>query len=141
MACPLVPVGPISKRGASFSPGDHATTFGGQPMATSAARRTLELMLEMDAPAVAAKKSDFLVETVMNIDGVVGTRGLGLLMAVELDQGIDAKAVASTCLKNGLVLNGVTATALRLTPPINISDELIAEGAGILAAAILEVRS
>ncbi len=129
------------KAAASFSPGDHATTFGGQPMATSAARRTLELMIEMDAPAVAAKKAELFVETVLKIDGVVGTRGLGLLMAVELAEGIDAKAVAAACLANGLVLNGVTESALRLTPPITISEELIAEGAGILAASIAEGHS
>ncbi len=126
---------------ASFKPGDHATTFGGQPMATSAARKTLELMLEMDAPALAAEKARTLVNAVMELDGVASTRGLGLLMAVELEPGIDAKAVAATCLRNGLVLNAVTPTALRLTPPITISDELIAEGIDILAASIAEVRS
>jgi predicted acetylornithine/succinylornithine family transaminase len=126
---------------ASFEPGDHATTFGGQPLATSAARKTLELMLEMDAPALAARKAETLVEAVMRLDGVVGTRGLGLLMAVELEPGVDAKAVAATCLQNGLVLNAVTPTALRLTPPITIPDELIAEGTEILAASIAEVRS
>ncbi|MFW2381004.1 MAG: aspartate aminotransferase family protein [Acidimicrobiales bacterium] len=126
---------------ASFKPGDHASTFGGQPMATSAARRTLELMMEMDAPAVAAQKATEIVTAVTALDGVRSTRGLGLLMAVELEPGIDAKAVATTCLRNGLVLNAVTPTALRLTPPITIPDDLIAEGTEILAASISEVQA
>ncbi|NNE95390.1 MAG: aminotransferase class III-fold pyridoxal phosphate-dependent enzyme [Acidimicrobiales bacterium] len=126
---------------AAFKPGDHATTFGGQPMATSAARRTLELMLDMDAPAVASRAATRLIDAVVGIDGVSTTRGLGLLMAVELEPGIDAKEVATTCLRNGLVLNAVTATALRLTPPITISDALIDEGVEILARSIAEVRS
>ncbi len=126
---------------AAFKPGDHATTFGGQPMATSAARRTLELMLDMDAPAVASRAATRLIDAVVGIDGVSTTRGLGLLMAVELEPGIDAKEVATTCLRNGLVLNAVTATALRLTPPITIPDALIDEGVEILARSIAEVRS
>lgn len=125
---------------ASFEPGDHASTFGGQPMATSAARKTLELMMSMNAPLVATQKADLFVDAMTSLDGVHSTRGLGLLMAVELEAGIDAKAVAATCLRNGLVLNAVTPTALRLTPPITIPDDLIAEGTEILASCIAEVR-
>ncbi len=125
---------------ASFKRGDHATTFGGQPMATAAARATLETMIEIDAPTMAAAKAAKIVEAVMSIDGVVATRGLGLLMAVELAEGIESAAVAVECLKQGLILNAVTPTALRLTPPIVIPEELIIEGAAILAAAIATVR-
>lgn len=124
----------------AFHPGDHATTFGGQPMATSAARATLDTMLAIDAPTVAAAAAAELTEAVMAIDGVVGTRGLGLLMAVELE-GADARIVAARCLEAGLVLNGVTPTALRLTPAITISPEVIAEGAAILAEVIADVRA
>ncbi len=126
---------------ASFKRGDHATTFGGQPIATSAARATLETMIAIDAPAMAADKAEKLVAAVTAIDGVVSTRGLGLLMAVELAEGIDAAAVAAECLNQGLVLNAVTGTALRLTPPITIPDELIEEGAQILARVIETVKA
>ena len=89
---------------------------------------------------MAAAKAAKIVEAVMSIDGVVATRGLGLLMAVELAEGIESAAVAVECLKQGLILNAVTPTALRLTPPIVIPEELIIEGAAILAAAIATVR-
>ncbi len=124
----------------AFKAGDHATTFGGQPMATSAARATLETMEAIDAPAMAAEKAAEFETALMAIDGVVSTRGLGLLMAVELD-GVDARAVAARCLTEGLVLNGVTDTAIRLTPAITIPSEVIAEGAEILARVIAAVRS
>ncbi len=126
---------------ASFSPGDHASTFGGQLIATAAARATLETMLEIRAPSMATAKAATLTNSLLAIDGLNTTRGLGLLMAVELDEGIDAPAVAARCLQRGLVLNAVTATALRLTPPLNIPDDLIAEGIEILAHAIGEERS
>ena len=123
----------------AFTGGDHATTFGGQPMATSAARATLETMLAIDAPAMAAAKAAELSEALLAIDGVESTRGLGLLMAAEL-VGVNARTVAARCLQEGLVLNGVTDTALRMTPAITIDSAAITEGAEILARVIADVR-
>ncbi len=127
---------------AAFRPGDHATTYGGQPLATAAARATLETMRAIDAPRLAADKAVVFADVLAEIDGVVRTRGLGLLMAVELDPSLDAKAIAVECLRRGLVLNAVTPTALRITPPLTIEPELIAEGAEVLAKVIAgsEVR-
>ncbi len=124
---------------AAFSPGDHATTFGGQPMATSAARATLETMLAIDAPTMAAEKTELFKTALLAIDGVDSIRGLGLLMAAEL-VGVDARKVAARCLQEGLVLNGVTDTALRMTPAITIDASVIEEGAQILAGVIAAVR-
>ena len=64
--------------------------------------------------------------------GVANVRGTGLLIAAELNPGIDAKAVADECLVQGLVLNAVTPTALRLAPPLLVSDAEIDEAVGIL---------
>lgn len=122
-----------------FEPGDHATTYGGGPLATAAARATLDTMIEMDAPAVALEASTKLTDALLGIPDVTSTRGLGLLLAAELE-GVDARLVASKCLEQGLVLNAVTPTALRLTPPIIIDDNQISEGAEILSAAIKAVK-
>ncbi len=124
---------------ASFRPGDHATTFGGQPFATSAARAVLRVMEAMDAPATAQRMSDELIAKLEEVDGVVAVRGIGLLLAAQLDDGIDSKAVVTLCLENGLVLNAVTPTAIRFAPPITVSSEEIDEGLAILAGAIAEV--
>ncbi len=123
---------------AAFEPGDHATTYGGGPLATSAARATLETMIAIDAPTMAKTAGNKLSEALLGLDVVSETRGLGLLLAAELID-TDAKAVAATCLEMGLVLNAVTSTALRLTPPIVITDDQIAEGIQILQAAIVAV--
>ncbi|MEM7275859.1 MAG: acetylornithine/succinylornithine family transaminase [Actinomycetota bacterium] len=116
---------------AAFTPGDHATTYGGQPLATSAARAVLETMEAIDAPALAARAGDRLRQAMLAVDGVVDVRGLGLLLAVELD-GFDARAVAADCLAEGLVVNGVTPTAVRLAPPLIIEDGHIAEAVSLL---------
>ena len=117
----------------AFQPGDHATTYGGQPLATAAAAAVLATMQAIDAPGLAAKRGAELTHAVSAVPGVANVRGLGLLLAVELADGIDAKAVALECLDSGLVVNAVTPTALRLAPPLTISEAEVDEAVGILA--------
>ncbi len=120
---------------ASFSPGDHATTFGGQPLATAAARAVLSTMKAIDAPERARSMGAAISEALVKLPRVTECRGLGLLLAVELD-GVDAKLVAAECLKNGLVVNAVTPTAIRLAPPLTIEESHIAEAVNKLAGCI-----
>jgi acetylornithine/N-succinyldiaminopimelate aminotransferase len=116
----------------AFQPGDHATTFGGQPLATAAARAVLAVMEAEDIPARAARAGARLTDSLRGLPGVSAVRGLGLLLAAELtDQGT-AKAVAADALSAGLVLNPVTDSALRLAPPLNVSDAEIDEAVAIL---------
>ena len=117
---------------ASFSAGDHATTYGGQPFATSAARAVLETMEAIDAPALAARAGAKITDAMMALPQVTNVRGLGMLLAVELE-GVNAQAVAADCLAEGLVVNGVTPTAIRLAPPLIIEDAHIAEAVALLA--------
>ena len=133
-----VPIGACWARAdvaAAFAPGDHATTFGGQPLAARAALATLTVMEREQVPARAARAGTRLAESLQKVDGVAEVRGAGLLVAAELVPGLDAKAVAQRCLDAGLVLNAVTATALRLAPQLLVTDAEIEEAAAIIAAA------
>jgi acetylornithine/N-succinyldiaminopimelate aminotransferase len=135
-----VPIGACWARdevAAAFVPGDHASTFGGQPLAASAARATLSVMEEIDAPALAKSRGEYLEKRLLSLDGVNEVRGLGLLLAAELSQG-NAGDVADRCLRHGLVLNAVTSTALRLEPPLIISEEEIDEGVAVLGRVLAE---
>jgi len=130
-----VPIGACWARAelaSAFSPGDHATTFGGQPLATSAARAVLATMEAEDLPTAAAARGEDLAGALQSLDRVADVRGLGLLLAAELD-GVDARDAAARALESGLVVNGVTATALRLAPPLNVSEGEIDEAVEILA--------
>lgn len=134
-----VPIGACWARAdvaAAFRPGDHATTFGGQPLAAAAALATLTVMEELDVPARAAAAGAALTAALEATPGVAGVRGLGLLIAAELEPGIAAKPVADACLAAGLVVNAVTGTALRLAPPLLVTDAEIAEAVAILAAVL-----
>ena len=133
-----VPIGACwAKRevAAAFEPGDHATTYGGQPLATAAARAVLAVMEADDVPVRAERAGERLTAAVSRLDGVTAVRGLGLLLAVELS-GHDAKVVAGRLLELGAIVNAVTPTALRLAPSLLISDEEIDQAADLLSKAL-----
>ncbi|MGB3410949.1 MAG: acetylornithine transaminase [Microthrixaceae bacterium] len=119
-----------------FEPGDHATTFGGQPLATSAARAVLEVMERDDVPGLAAERGAYLVAQLGALPQVSEVRGLGLLIAAELDleqlRGADARMVAADLLAAGVVVNAVTPSALRLAPSLLISEAEIDHGVALL---------
>lgn len=117
----------------AFRVGDHGSTFGGQPLAVSAALATLRVMEDIDAPKRAESAGAYLCERLSKLEGVREVRGLGLLIAAELREGISAPAVVAAALEAGLVVNAVTPTALRLAPSLLVSDGEIDEAVAILA--------
>ena len=120
----------------AFVPGDHATTYGAQPLAASAAQATLAVMEAEDVPARARRAGARLTEELLTVAGVASVRGLGLLLGVELADGLDAREVAADALARGLVVNAVTPTALRLAPSLLVSDEEITRAVQLIAAAL-----
>ncbi len=113
----------------AFSPGDHATTFGGQPLAARAALTVLEVMERDDVPGRAARAGKRLADGLASLDGVTDVRGLGLLLAAEI--GADAAEVASACLNRGLVVNGMPPHSVRFAPSLLVSDDEIDEAVRI----------
>lgn len=134
-----VPIGACWARddvASAFGPGDHATTFGGQPLAASAARAVLAVMESEDVPRRARESGAHLAAKLGEIDGVRDVRGMGLLIAAELEEGIRAGDVAAKALEMGLVVNAVTASALRLAPSLLVTEDEIDEAVDILSRAI-----
>jgi acetylornithine/N-succinyldiaminopimelate aminotransferase len=119
----------------AFGPGDHGTTFGGQPLAASAAAATLRVMQEIDAPARAAHLGGLLQTGVEKIPGVESVRGAGLLIGIQLASAC-APDVVWEALRLGLVANAPRPDTVRLAPPFVATEEQIAEGVDLLSAAI-----
>ena len=115
-----------------FKPGDHATTFGGQPLATAAAAAVLSTMEAEQLPERARVAGGRLTAALGELAEVVAVRGMGLLLAACLAEPV-ARDVAARCLDAGLVVNPVTDDALRMAPPLNVTDAEIDEAVGILA--------
>ena len=124
---------------AAFKPGDHGSTYSGTAIATAVVSAVIGEMRRIDAPALARERGIELTGKLSSVPGVASVRGTGLLLAVELANGIDAKVAYSGLLQRGIVTNAVTATALRLAPPITVSSSEIDEAVAALAAVLQEI--
>ena len=136
-----MPIGACWARSAvasAFRSGDHASTFGGQPLAAATALAVLDVMETEDVPARAAAAGERLGAGLADLPGVTSVRGAGLLIAAELEPGLAAGDVARSCLAAGLIVNAVTPSALRLAPSLLVSDEEIDEALALLGAALDE---
>jgi acetylornithine/succinyldiaminopimelate/putrescine aminotransferase len=112
--------------------GDHGSTFGGQPLAAAAALKTLEIMQRDDLVRRAHEKGEDLAKRLGAVDGIEAVRGAGLLLGAELRPASDSRAVMLACLDRGLVVNAVTPTALRLAPPLLVTDDEIEQAVAIV---------
>ncbi len=123
---------------AAFGPGDHATTFGGQPLAAAAARATLAVLQAEDAPERARRAGERLRKGLSTLPGVAGVRGKGLLLAAALQRPVAAAAVGAA-LARGLVVNAPRPDTIRLAPSLLVSDEHVDEALALLGEALRAV--
>ncbi len=121
---------------AVFQPGDHGSTYSGTAIATAAVNAVIDEMQRIDAPAVAARQGKRIVDALRSVPGVVDVRGRGVMLGVELAEGIDARAICADLLGLGLIVNAVTPTTLRLVPPITVTDDEIDEAVAMIAASL-----
>ena len=136
-----VPVGACwasAEVAAAFGPGDHATTFGGQPLAMAAARTTLEVMEREDVCARARRSGGRLSAGLRELPGVEDVRGDGLLLAAQLPSPV-AAGVSSAALARGLLVNAVRPDSLRLAPSLLVEDPVVDEALDLLRDALGEV--
>ncbi len=121
-----------------FEPGDHGTTFGGGPIPAAAAVATLyELSAAIESVDA---KGELLRSLLSDVAHVTEVRGLGLLVAAQLDTP-SAADVFGAALERGLVVNPVRPDALRFMPPLVISPSEIHEAVRIFSDAVNEVIS
>ncbi len=142
-----VPIGAMLARDsvfAGFVPGSHATTFGGNPVAATAA---LTVLGEVTAPGFCERVKalgDMLRSGCEEIaaahEVVTEVRGLGLMLGIAVDGGPSvAGAVADECRARGLLVNAAGGRAVRLVPPLVITEADIEEALSILGAAFAAV--
>jgi acetylornithine/N-succinyldiaminopimelate aminotransferase len=123
-------------------PGDHASTFGGGPVACAAALATLDVvepLLEGHVDKVSARLRGGLEELASRAGSGAEVRSLGLWFALDLPSGPGAKEVAAVALDRGLVVNPVTDTAVRLAPPLVVEEDEVDEALARLGGALAEV--
>ncbi len=119
-----------------FTPGTHATTFGGNPICAAAAQVVLEILDDSLLTEV-TEKGAYIRERIerMDLECLGGTRGLGMMIGVEVKRPYNNKELAARLMEQGLLV--LTAgSALRLLPPLTIRREEIDKGLTILEQAL-----
>ncbi|MFZ5753423.1 MAG: acetylornithine transaminase [Bacillota bacterium] len=136
-----VPIGAVVAKGEAaetFSPGEHASTFGGNPLATAAAIAALSAIIDEKMPQQAFEKGQYITEKFLALKEVHSciqdVRGLGLLVGMELS--FEAKPVQDYCLKKGIIINTVQNKVVRLVPPLNIPYEDIDKCIAVIAESL-----
>lgn len=108
----------------AFTPGSHASTFGGNPLACAAALAVLRVLLEGRVLDQARRMGEYLSKGLSECKDrhhiVRDVRGLGLLQGMEVE--MDAKTVVGNCLKRGFLVNAAGEHVLRFIPPLIISQ-------------------
>lgn len=123
-----------------FAPGDHGSTFGGNPVATAAG---LAVISTIEKSALLERVSTVGVELMAElalIDGVKEVRGAGLLIGIEFTRPI-AKQVTKALEKLGVLVNGNSESVIRIAPPLIVTDRQIKKFISAFATSVDKVGS
>lgn len=122
-----------------FEPGDHGSTFGGNPIATAAGLAVIDTI---EKKFLLKRVRDVGLELMANlalIEGVKNVRGAGLLIGIEFLEPI-AKKVATRCEVNGVLVNGNSDHVIRIAPPLIVSDRDLSKFLKVFTESIHQVR-
>ena len=132
-----VPIGAFlaKDRASVFVPGEHGSTFGGNPLACAAAYATLNFIIENDIPRNVRKVGQYLIDSLEGLrrkyQFITEVRGRGLLVAMEFSNDV-AESLVTACIEKGLLVNRLKPNALRFMPPLIIGYGEVDEALGIL---------
>jgi acetylornithine/N-succinyldiaminopimelate aminotransferase len=132
-----VPIGALlaKERASVFVPGDHGSTFGGNPLICATGLATLKFIIDNDIPNKVKDLGQYFIAGLEKLkarfDFITGIRGRGLLLALGFTDDI-AEELVLACLKEGLLVNPVKPNALRFMPPLIITEKDVDEALGIL---------
>ena len=125
-----LPIGAMLTRehvAAAFGPGVHASTFGGTPVITAAALKTLEVLTQENIINYCAETGEYFKEKLSilksNHESIIDVRGIGLLIAMELN--IEGAPIVGECMKKGFLINCIQGNILRFAPPLIITKDEI----------------
>jgi 4-aminobutyrate aminotransferase / (S)-3-amino-2-methylpropionate transaminase / 5-aminovalerate transaminase len=137
---------------AAFKPGDHLSTFGGNPVSCAAALANIEFMEKEHLPVRAAESGNYVMGKLRELqkdNPLIGeVRGLGLMIGVELVKdakltpaAAEAEAIRDACRRRGMLIGvgGTYGNVVRFQPPLTITRKQLDQALGIFAEALEEV--
>jgi predicted acetylornithine/succinylornithine family transaminase len=131
-----IPIGALlAKESCSvFQPGDHGSTYGSNPLMCATALAVMEYIIKNDIPGQAQKKGLYLIDGLNKLKSkypfITDVRGRGLLAAVEFNKDM-SQSIMAACVENGMMVNNVKPNAVRIMPPLTISNKEIDEALSI----------
>jgi ornithine--oxo-acid transaminase len=126
-----------------FAPGDHGSTFGGNPLASAVALAALDVLEREDLCARSASLGGWLLAQLRNIDSplVTSVRGRGMFVGIEVDTAkVSARAVVDRLLERGLLSKDTHGTVVRIAPPLVIAREDLEWAVGEIAATFRDLE-
>lgn len=122
----------------SFQPGDHASTFGGNPLVCAAALAVMDTLLNDGVQQNAQEIGEYFKAKLKNLaekySYVKEVRGMGLMLGMELT--IEGKDIVAHCLEQGLLINCTNGNVLRFLPPLNITNNDVDYAVAVLDKAM-----
>ena len=129
----------LGKAAELFQPGDHGSTFGGNPVTTAAAIATIDFIESQQILNKVKKQGAHLIQELAIIPGVKEVRGAGLLLGIELES-LKASDVSDSMREAGVLVNAANATTIRIAPALIVSDTQIAKFISIFKKVISDAE-
>jgi acetylornithine aminotransferase len=114
----------LGKAAELFQPGDHGSTFGGNPVTTAAGLAAIDVIESKKLLAKVKKQGAYLIQELALIPGVKEVRGAGLLLGIELDS-LKASDIATAMRNAGVLVNAANETTIRIAPALIVTDAQI----------------
>jgi acetylornithine aminotransferase len=127
----------LGKAANLFQPGDHGSTFGGNPVTTAAGLAAIEFIESKKILGKVEKQGAHLIQELALIPGVKEVRGAGLLLGIELES-LKASDVSDAMRNSGVLVNAANATTIRIAPPLIVSDAQITKFISIFRKVITD---
>jgi acetylornithine aminotransferase len=124
----------------AFKPGEHGSTFGGNPISCAAANAAIDYIVKKDLLKKVSDAGEFLEAALKSLPGVAEVRGEGLLLGIVLESNI-ASALVAKAADNGLLLNSPSKNVIRLAPALIVSKAELKEFVKIFGRTLDEVQN
>ena len=129
----------LGKAADLFQPGDHGSTFGGNPVTTAAGLAAIKFIESQKLLKKVEKQGAYLMQELALIPGVSEVRGAGLLLGIELEN-LKSSDVAGALQKSGVLVNAANPTTIRLAPALIVTDVQIKKFISILKKVMSDVK-
>jgi acetylornithine/N-succinyldiaminopimelate aminotransferase len=122
-----------------FEPGEHGSTFGGNPITTSAALAVIKTIESKKILKKVQRQGRSLIQELALIPGVLQVRGAGLLIGIELVS-VNSQEITKKLLARGVLVNAANATTIRIAPALIVSDAQIKKFVSIFREVLTDVN-